>query len=69
MLVFRAEIHKTLVSMVNREDPDQTASKKQSDLGLCCLSRPFGQATSGRNFRASSVLVYIPCLPLWEPEY
>ena len=22
----------------NREDPDQTASPKQSDLGMCCLS-------------------------------
>ena len=27
--------------IANREDPDQTASKKQSDLGLHCLSRPF----------------------------
>ena len=25
--------------IANGEDPDQTASKKQSDLGLSCLSR------------------------------
>ena len=37
-----------LVRITNREDPDQTAS---SDLGLPCLSRPFWQATSVRNFR------------------
>ena len=37
----RAEIHKFLVKIANREDPDQTASlllQKQSDLGLRCLS-------------------------------
>ena len=27
----------------NREDPDQTVSTKQSDLGLCSLSRSFRQ--------------------------
>ena len=26
-----------LVRIANKEDPDQ----RQSDLGLCCLSRPF----------------------------
>ena len=30
-----------LVRIANREDPDQTASGKQSDLGLHCLSKPF----------------------------
>ena len=40
MLVFSAGIHKMLVRIANREDPDK------SDLGLCCLSWPFGQATS-----------------------
>ena len=43
MLVFRAGIQKTLVRMVNREDPDQT------DFGLRCLSRPFWQATCVHN--------------------
>ena len=37
MLVFRTGIHKMLIRIANREDPDQTAS----DLGLHCLSRPF----------------------------
>ena len=40
MLVFRTGIHKMLVRIENREDPDQTL-KKQSDLGLLCLSRTF----------------------------
>ena len=43
----RAEIHTRLVRITNREDPDQ----KQSDLGLCCLSKPFWHATSVQNFR------------------
>ena len=34
------------VRMANREDPDQTASHKQSDLGLRCFSGPFREATS-----------------------
>ena len=29
---------------------------KQSDLGLLCLTRPFWQTTSVRNFRTFSVL-------------
>ena len=36
-----------VVPKANRENPDQ---KKQSDLGLLCLSMPFWQATSVRNF-------------------
>ena len=46
MLVFRAEIHKMLVSIANSEEPDQNTSlKKQSDLGLGCLSMLIWQAT------------------------
>ena len=45
MSVIRAGINKILVKMANREEPAQTASsetvKKQSDLGLLCLPRPF----------------------------
>ena len=43
MLVISAGTHEMLVRIVNREDPDQTALdfKKQSDLGLHCLSLPF----------------------------
>ena len=48
MLVFRTGIHKMLVRIENREDPDQTL-KKQSDLGLSCLSRSFWQGTSVQN--------------------
>ena len=54
MLVFRAGIHKMLVTIENREDPDQTASSGHSDLGLHCLSSPSWQATSVRNFRKLS---------------
>ena len=44
MLVIRTGIYKIVVRIANREDPDQTATeevKKQSDLGLPCMSRPF----------------------------
>ena len=34
-LISRAQIHKMLVRIANREAPDQTA-----DLGLLCLFRP-----------------------------
>ena len=55
--IIRARIHKMLIIIANREDPDQTASteavkqtekilirlllQKQSDQGLHCLSIPF----------------------------
>ena len=52
MLLFKTGIHKMLVRIANREDPDQTASfQKQSDLGLHCLSRHFLQATNVQKFR------------------
>ena len=38
--------------LVRTAKPDQTAS---SDLGLHCLSRPFLQGTSVRNFRTFTV--------------
>ena len=41
MLVIRAGIHKMLVGIANREDPDQM--KKQFDLDLHSLTRPFGR--------------------------
>ena len=56
MLVFGARIHKFLVRVANREDPDQTASsEKQSDLGLPYLSEPFLQVASVRNFRTFTI--------------
>ena len=61
MLVIRAFIHKMLVRIANREDPDQTASSP--DLGLHCLSRPFYQAISVVNFRTFTVVTLTPlCL-------
>ena len=45
MLVIRAETHKMLAKKANREDLDQTASQKQSDLGLLYLSKLLDQAT------------------------
>ena len=51
MLLFRAEIHKMLVRIENREDPGQTAS----DLSLHCLSRPLWQSTSVWNFRTITI--------------
>ena len=42
ILVIRAGIHKILVRIENRGDPDRTVLlQKQSDLNLCCLSRYF----------------------------
>ena len=41
MLIVEAGIHKMLVKITNREDPE-----KQSDLGLHCLSRPFWRVNS-----------------------
>ena len=46
MLVINAGIHKMLVRIANREDPD---------LGLLSLSRPFWQTASARNFRTFTV--------------
>ena len=42
MFVIKAGINKMLVRIFNRQT--------QSDLGLHCLSRPFWQATSVKNF-------------------
>ena len=51
MSVFRTGIHKLLVRLANREDPDQTAS----DLGLHWWSWSFWQATSDQNFRTFTI--------------
>ena len=40
--------------IANREDPDQTASQKQSDLDLRCFSRLFWQ-TSVQNLRTFTI--------------
>ena len=59
MLVIKAGNHKMLVRIAKREGPDQ---KKQFDLGLPCLSRPFWQATSVRNFRTYAIMPIIQSL-------
>ena len=46
-----------LVRIINREDPDQTASEEQSDLSLHCLSKHFCQATHVRNFRTFTAII------------
>ena len=48
MVVITAVIYKMHARIANREDPDL---KKQSDLGLSCLSWSFCQATYFQNFR------------------
>ena len=53
LVVIRAGIHKILVRKINREDPEL---KKQSDLGLRCLSRPPWQTTNIQNFRTFTIL-------------
>ena len=45
MLVNRAGIHKMLVRIAMREDPDQTTSS-DLDLGMCCFTRPFVACSS-----------------------
>ena len=53
------------VRIANREDPDQT--KKQSDLGLRCLSCPWWQATIVQNFRTSTVSFFLLLLlNVWQ---
>ena len=42
-----------LARIANREDPDQ---KKQSDLDLHYLSRPFQQVTTVQNFRTITIV-------------
>ena len=49
MLVIMADIHKMLVRIANREDPDHTLLQKPSDLGLHCMPQPFWQAISVQN--------------------
>ena len=66
MLFIRAESHKMLVRIANMEDPNQTASEEQSDLGLHCLSTgmPFWQAMPVQNFRKFTVPMRKICLAL-----
>ena len=71
MWVIRAGIHKMLIRLANREDPDKTPPQKQSDLGLHCLSRSILMATSVRNFSLKSQVdgapSKIPTLNFFDP--
>ena len=56
MLFIRDGIHKILVRIANREDPDQTASSEAVLSGSALfVSRHFWQATSVRIFRTFTV--------------
>ena len=55
MLVFRAAIHKFLVRIVHREDPDQTASSEAVSSGSALIVTTFLHAANVRNFRTFSV--------------
>ena len=50
-----------LIRKANREDSDNTGSE-QFNPGLCCLFRPFWQATSFQNFRTFTVLFLLSLL-------
>ena len=58
MLVISTGIHKILVRIDNRGDPDL----RKSDLGLRFLSRPFCRATNVLNFRTFTVakIIIVP---------
>ena len=58
MLVFRARIHKMLVRIASRTDPDQPASVL-SDLGLHCVLGLFGRQRNFRTFTVINSFVYI----------
>ena len=55
IFVIKARIHKMLVKIANRIDLIRLLLQKQSDLGLLCLFRSFGQTTGVWNFRAFTV--------------
>ena len=58
MLVIRAGIHKILEIMQTGMTLIRLLLQKQSDLGLCYLSRPFWQATTVQNFEYLPIVVY-----------
>ena len=55
ILVYRAGTHKMLVRIPNSKTLIRLLLQKQSDLGLRCLTKPLGQATSVQSFRAFTV--------------
>ena len=61
-MVVRAGIHKLLVRIATKEDPDQMLLQKHYDLGLHCLSRHFWQAISVRNLRTFIIFQIYMCM-------
>ena len=55
IFVFKHGICKMLVRKQTGKTLLRLLLQKQSDLGLCCLSRPFWQAASVQNFRTFTV--------------
>ena len=60
MLAIRAGIHKILVRIANREDPDKTASSEAVWSGSKLFAQAIWQATGVQNFRTSTVIKQIP---------
>ena len=59
MFIFKAGIVKGLSEKQTGKTLIRLLLQKQSDLGLCFLSRPFWQATSVRNFRKYIIKLHI----------
>ena len=55
MLVYRVGTHKMPFRIANSKTLIRLLLQKQSDLGLHCLTKSLGQATSVQNFRAFTV--------------
>ena len=61
---FNVNVLKLEIRIANREDPDQTASEKQPDLGQRCLSRHFCRATSVLPAKSDSDVMF--CLQSYQ---
>ena len=55
MLVTKAGIHKILITIANREDPDQTASAEAVSSGSALFVQVICQAASVLSFRTLTV--------------
>ena len=54
------ELTKCLSEKPIGKTPIRLLLQEQSDLDLRCFSRPFWQATSVRNFRTSTIIIFHP---------
>ena len=60
------EIHKMLVRIANREDPDQTASSEVCTVWL--MARLFWTATSVQNLRTFTVTLFSTIFQLYHND-